>query len=257
LVNLVFRVPTGVSVRAATLFGELRVEKLSGAVEARAAGGAIALDSLGDDATAEAVSGQIKATAIAGVLRAVTKSGDIEVERLERGGSLTSVSGDIRAHGVEGGILDVKSVSGDVSVEHVGLIAPLDVTVESVSGDAAIAHAYGNVTIKTVSGDAVGQRLAVTSLTGQAVSGDLSLALDTVFGGTLTTNTVSGDVRIAIPEGSNFRYTLVTRSGELGCEHPATDAVRSETMLSGTVGTGAGAVNAQTLSGDITITRKP
>ncbi|MBM3496338.1 MAG: DUF4097 domain-containing protein, partial [Armatimonadetes bacterium] len=88
------------------------------------------------------------------------------------------------------------------------------------------------------------------------VSGDLSLSLESSFGGTLTTNTVSGDVRIAIPDGSNFRYALVTRSGELGCEHPATDAARSETMLNGTVGTGAGTVNAQTLSGDILIARK-
>jgi hypothetical protein len=68
-------------------------------------------------------------------------------------------------------------------------------------------------------------------------------------------NTVSGDVVLALPEGSNARVSLGSTSGDLRCEHDATDITAGETLWTGQIGTGAGNINVQTLSGDARLTR--
>jgi DUF4097 and DUF4098 domain-containing protein YvlB len=253
LVNLVLRVPTGAAVRAATTFGEIRVEHIDGRVEVSNASGDVSLSGLGGEVRAEGVSGSIRAANLAGPVSLASKSGDLHAENLARGGSVVGISGDVRVTGAEGGRVEAKSVSGDVSVDNVGLKVPVDVTVESVSGDVKLVRAHGNIALKTVSGDAVAEHLDATTLQAQAVSGDLRLQLDAPLVGTLTTSTVSGDVNIDLPGTSNFRFTLTTQSGDLACAHAAHDGTRTDTLWSGTVGTGAGTVNVQTLSGDINL----
>jgi DUF4097 and DUF4098 domain-containing protein YvlB len=66
---------------------------------------------------------------------------------------------------------------------------------------------------------------------------------------------VSGDVKVAMPETSNFRFTLGTQSGDLECKLAAHDTVQSDTLYSGTVGAGAGTVTIQTRSGDVELDR--
>jgi len=254
LVNLSLRVPDQTSVRVATLFGEVHVESVLGTVEAQSTSGSVVLSGIGDAARVEVVSGSIRASEIGGSLRATAKSGDISCEGLKHGATVASVGGDITLRRVEGGRLEAKSVSGDVVGEDVGAQAPLDIAIETVSGDSRLIRAYGNIAIKTVSGDARAEQVDVASLSAQAVSGDLDIRIASEFVGAIQADTVTGDVRLALPSAGNFRYTLVTRSGDLSCDHPATDALRSDTVLSGTVGTGAGSINAKTLSGDITLT---
>jgi DUF4097 and DUF4098 domain-containing protein YvlB len=145
-------------------------------------------------------------------------------------------------------------VSGDVVGEDVGAEAPLDIAIETVSGDSRLIRAHGNIAIKTVSGDARAEHVDIAALSAQAVAGDLDIGVVSQFVGAIQADTVSGDIRLALPSAGSFRYTLVTRSGDLSCDHPAADALRSDTVLSGTVGTGAGSVNAKTLSGDIALT---
>jgi len=62
-------------------------------------------------------------------------------------------------------------------------------------------------------------------------------------------------VRINLPQTSNFRFTLTTQSGDLHCDHTAHDISHTETLWTGTVGTGAGTVTVQTLSGDVHLGR--
>ena len=163
------------------------------------------------------------------------------------------MSGDVYVAHVEGGRVEAKSISGDVTVEHAGQQAPIDVALESVSGDLNLNQARGNIALKTVSAEVSANHLDATTLQSQAVSGDVSLQLDKPFIGTLTTNTVSGDVSLHFPNDSNFRFTLATQSGSLACDLAATDGAQSDTLRTGTIGTGAGTVTVQTLSGDVLI----
>jgi DUF4097 and DUF4098 domain-containing protein YvlB len=250
-VNLRIEVPAGMSLRLGTTYGAIRVENVAGQVECHAISGEVVLENVQGEARAESISGDIRASEIGGALHLTSKSGSLSAERLSRGGSVVGVSGDVRVQFVEGGRLEARSISGDVLVEQVGQSAPLDIAAESVSGDVKVTHARGNMTLKTVSGDIHAEHLEVTTLQGQAVSGDIHLRLDADFVGTLSTNTVSGDVAVHIPETSNFRFTLVTQSGDLRCDHALSNASRTDTLWTGTVGTGAGNVSIQTLSGDV------
>ena len=92
--------------------------------------------------------------------------------------------------------------------------------------------------------------LSATRLQAQTVSGDVTLKLKDAFSSTMQVNTVSGDVAIALPEGSNVRLSLSTTSGEVRCDCEAQDVQASETLWTGQIGTGAGTLNVQTISGD-------
>ena len=158
--------------------------------------------------------------------------------------------GTFGAKGVEQGQLG--GVFG-ISVDKAGNVAPVDVAVESVSGDVRLEQVEGNITLKTVSGDSSALHLAASTLQCKAISGDVTLQLDAPFSGTLSCTTVSGQVRIAVPAGSNFRYTLDTQSGDITCGVEARETSSTETLRNGVVGTGAGTVSVQTLSGDIAL----
>lgn len=157
---------------------------------------------------------------------------------------------------IEGGRVDAKSASGDVVVRGAGVQAPLDVNVESVSGDVDLTDAHGNITIKTTSGDITAARIAAVTLQAQSVSGDLSVCVSAAFSGTFTATTVSGDVSVRVPDGSNYRFALDSHTGSLECETAAVNTVHTDRMWAGTVGTGAGMLTVQTVSGDINLTNR-
>ncbi|MCC6728106.1 MAG: DUF4097 family beta strand repeat protein [Chthonomonadales bacterium] len=250
-VSLTLHVPGPAALRLATTFGAAEVRDMSGSVEVHTVSGSVGFEELSGSVRAEGVSGAMRAVGVSGHLGFSSKSGDLSAERLSKGGSLVAVSGDVRATDVDGGRLEARSVSGDVRVERAGVGAPIDLSVESVSGDVHLASARGNVALKTVSGDAVAEDLNATMVQAQAVSGDMRIHMHSPLTGTLTTSTVSGDVEIRLPGESSFRFTLATQSGELRCEHTAHDVDRTDTLWTGTVGTGVGVVNVQTLSGDV------
>ncbi len=256
-VNLRLHVPDSVALRLGTIFGEIRVENQAGAVEAHTISGAVSFDNLKGDARAEGISGDMRAANIGGALNLASKSGNIRAESLSRGATVTCVSGDISITGVEGGRLEAKSVSGDVKIEKAGKESPLDLTAESVSGDISLKGAGGNITLKTVSGDVSGDELNALTLQAQTVSGDVKVSLTAPFAGTLSTNTVSGDVSIAAPTGSNFRFSIGTQSGDLSCDYEAHDTTKTDTLWTGTIGTGTGNVNIQTRTGDVKLAKAP
>ena len=97
------------------------------------------------------------------------------------------------------------------------------------------------------------ENLSATRLQAQTVSGDVTLKLKDAFSGTMQVNTVSGDVAITLAEGSNVRLSLSTTSGDLKCEWEAQDVHASETLWTGQIGSGAGTLNVQTISGDAKI----
>ena len=254
-IDIELKVPKSAQVRLCTRFGDIEVSEFDGRAETVATAGKLNLHDLGGEARGETTSGDIKAERIGGAVTVATQSGDIYAETIWRGLAANTVSGDVTVKGIEGGKVECKSVSGDVKAEGLGLENPLDITLESISGDVTTLEAKGNIAIKAVSGDISAEKLTVTRFQAQTVSGDIKSILSELFSGTMQVNTVSGDVTLALVEGSNVRATLSTHSGDLRCEHDAHDVNATETLWTGQIGTGAGTVNVQTLSGDIHLLR--
>lgn len=252
-VDLEVRLPRSASVRISTHFGTIDASGMDGRTEAVSTTGAISLHDLGGDARGESASGDMSIARVEGSATVATQSGDIAAEDVRKGLTANTASGDVRAQNIEGGRVECKSVSGDTSAEGIGRLAPLDITVESISGDASLKDANGSIALKAVSGDVQASDVTSNRLQAQTVSGDVSLALREPFAGTLNANTVSGDVSILLPRGSNVRVSLTTSSGELHCDHVAEVSSSTETLWSGQIGTGAGTLNVQTISGDTQI----
>ena len=254
-VDLELKVPKSIHARISTRFGKIEITGIEGRAEAVTTSGHIKMSSIGADARCESASGSIHLEKILGCATVATQSGNIEARAISRGISANSASGDVCAEEIEGGRVECKSVSGDVTVSKVGLSNPVDITVESISGALSLADAIGNIGLKAVSGDVSADRITASRLQAQTVSGDVSVNMKESFSGTVQLNTVSGDVSLGLPEGSNARVTLGSTSGDLRCDHEATDANASDTLWTGQIGTGAGTITVQTLSGDAHILR--
>jgi len=254
-VDIELRVPRSALVRASTTYGDIEASVLDGRVEAVTRTGALRLHDLGGDVRGETVTGELRLDRILGSVTVATQSGSISADSIQRGLTANTASGEVTAVGIEGGRVECKSVSGDVKAERIGLQAPLDITVESVSGDVTLKEASGNIALKAVSGDVTTAAIKTTRLQAQTVSGDVEVHLVEAFSGTMQVNTVSGDVEIALVEGSNVRTSLSTTSGELRCDYDAHEVVATDRLWTGQIGTGAGTLNVQTISGDAHIQR--
>ena len=249
--DLELRVPRNASnVRVNTRYGTVELTELDGLAEGVTTSGELYLHDLAGDARGETANGALKLERIAGSATVATQSGDITADDIRHGLTANTASGDVKATNVEGGRVECKSVSGDASLERAGLQGAQEIIVESVSGNATLMDASGSIGIKAVSGDVKAENLSATRLQAQTVSGDVTLKLKDAFSSTMQVNTVSGDVAIALVDGSNVRLSLATTSGELKCDFDAQDVNAGETLWTGQIGTGAGTLTVQTISGD-------
>lgn len=159
-----------------------------------------------------------------GALNVTTASGDIEVDRVSGGVNVKSASSDFSAREIGSGV-NIQTASGDIDIETAH--GPLNVT--SVSGDISIAEAYDNVNANSVSGDQ---------------------SHDAVMQGVVAAHSVSGDVTIGVRRGSKAYLDCTTVSGDTTSELDMTgEPPASEGPLV--------EIRAQTVSGDIRITRAP
>ena len=242
--------PANAQVRVSTRYGDISVTDFESRVETSTTSGDIAIENVGGDVRCETASGDITLRTILGSVTAATESGDIDAASIQRGLIANSASGDVTATDIEGGRVECKSVSGDVNVSGVGAAAPVDVVVESVSGDASLTGASGNIALKAVSGDIHADELVANRVQAQTVSGNVELKLHATFSGTVQISTVSGDVELGLPVDTNARLSMSTTSGDLRCDHDASSVIAAETLWQGQIGTGAGTVNVQTISGN-------
>ncbi len=249
-VNIELILPKSVQPRVSTRFGAVSITAIDAKIEAVTTAGKLSLSQLGGDVRAETASGAIDATDIGGTATVATESGDIVVDNIRKGVSANSASGDVTARNIEGGRVECKSVSGDVWVENIGALAPLDVVAESLSGGVKLTGAAGNIALKAVSGNISADQLVANRVQAQTVSGDVMVKIHTAFSGTVQISTVSGDVELGLPTDTNARVSLSTTSGDLRCDHDAQSVVAANTLWTGQIGTGAGNVTVQTISGD-------
>jgi hypothetical protein len=159
-------------------------------------------------------------------LRTKTASADIDVTGSLDGIDVNTVSGDLRVRGEAVDDVTVRSVSGDVELEHVGG----KLLVQSVSGDVRAGRSGGDVDLKSVSGD---------------------IRIDALSAGEVRFTSVSGDVEFGIAQGSLLDVDAGSTSGDLTSEVPlASDP--------GMAGAGDGptvVVRGRTISGDVRVFR--
>jgi hypothetical protein len=160
-------------------------------------------------------------------------------------------------------------------------------TVRGVSGDTTLVRISGAVRADTVSGDLEAQSVS-GDLRYNSVSGDLTVIEGT--GASVRADSVSGDMVVdlgtesgsesgtAAARPTDIRLTTVSGEVAIRLPHPADATVRAETAsgalanafddllvsgdwgakkITGTLGSGAGTLQASTVSGAIALLRKP
>jgi DUF4097 and DUF4098 domain-containing protein YvlB len=180
--------------------------------------------------------------------------------RVPEGSKLTATthSADLRASGR----LDsarVQTASGDVAADRCRTLS-----VQSASGDAAVAEVLEELAIQTASGDVrvgrVGGKLTIQGVSGDirvetaegdarvaAVSGDV--ALESVAGSQVKVESVSGDVEVGVRRGCRVHVDATSVSGHMRSELDLDDAP---------VGAADGPLvdlRVRTVSGDVDVVR--
>ncbi len=126
---------------------------------------------------------------------------------------LTTAAADMKVRGrVQS--LEVKSASGDLLVN--GEIER-EAVVKTVSGDIRLEHVGGELRVQTVSGD-VSARAVGGSIVSKTVSGDLRV--ESVREGHVTAQSVSGDIELGVAAGTNLDVDAGSVSGDLASEVP-------------------------------------
>jgi hypothetical protein len=165
-----------------TASGDTQIEKANGTTRIKTASGDVHIDDVASSLDVQSVSGDLHVGAVHGDIRAQLVSGDVHVR--DAGGSISTntVSGDQRFEGVQRGRIELKAISGDVTVG-VRTGARVYVDANTVSGstssefelsdtpaaapapDAPLVELF----VKTVSGDVrIERALAAVELTEQS-----------------------------------------------------------------------------------------
>lgn len=167
-----------------------------------------------------------------------------------------SVSGNLTVSGIKG-IVAAETVSGNVTASALAGQASL----KSVSGNVQVnaSTVTGDVTVNSVSGDVTARTLRARGVSASTVSGDI--ALQDAACDRATVKSMSGNVEIAGPLNRSARYELKSHSGDVrvlvdgktGFELEATTwsgALSSDLKLAGaTSGGGETGMRQRTLQG--------
>jgi hypothetical protein len=164
------------------------------------------------------------------------------------------VSADAVVSGITGDT-KVKSVSGNVTLD--GLAA--DISAQTVSGDLETRRVQGKLRFTTVSGDLTVVDGFSAQVKAETVSGDVTLDLDVAPGARIDLNSVSGDVTLRLPDSAGLQVEAKTMSGSLDSAFDGVvrDGKPGRSTMRGSLGSGDGLLQAKTVSGDITLLRRP
>jgi len=147
---------------------------------------------------------------------------------LEADLQIDSVSAQVDVSGVAPRELSIDSVSGDVAVA----AAPREATIDSVSGDLTLTLNRADVNIESVSGAVRLRGRLGTKVKVGTVSGRIDVAVRDTAVRALSGATVSGDMRIATALAGNGRIQLESVSGDVGLSLPrnVSASVRGESF---------------------------
>jgi Putative adhesin len=173
-----------------------------------------------------------------------TKAADVEARGDYGRADVKTASGDVSVEHATGA--EVKTASGDVHVERVD--GTLDV--KSASGDVAVGTVARGATIQLVSGD-LWVREANASLSANTVSGDQRI--EAVGQGRVDLKAISGDINVGVRRGTRLFVDANTVSGSTSSEVELGDSPGGDGPSDGPLVE----VFAKTVSGDVRIERAP
>jgi hypothetical protein len=184
-------------------------------------------------------------------LEASLVSADLSVSAIDGNQKLQTVSGDIS--GSAGGNLQVNTVSGDVRMSTHDDHA---MQVKSISGDITVSGADGDVRVSTVSGDA---ELTLGNLSNahiESVSGDMKVSSTLTPSGQFDASSISGDLHVKFTAQPDADIEVQSFSGDISnCfgPKPTEEHYGPGSRLSFRSGKGGGRVHIDTKSGDVSI----
>lgn len=177
------------------------------------------------------------------------------------------VSATASVKGLDGGEIEVDSISGKVGID----ARSPKVSVDSVSGNVELSGQIGDVEVGTVSGDVIaphiGSRGKLETVSGDirtgggpfrelsmnTVSGDIDVNGSLADGGSIDVDSMSGDVTIELPAALSARIDASSFSGSLRSDFGSVEEHEHGpgSELKATAGDGSGSITLETFSGDI------
>jgi DUF4097 and DUF4098 domain-containing protein YvlB len=185
-------------------------------------------------------------------LNVSTVSAEVSVTRVTGEQRLQSVSGDVSSE-MAGEDVEAKTVSGDVVLRGEG--KPSVVTVTTVSGDAQVRRAAGEIVANSVSGSLNLDLESITRARARTTSGDVALEGPLASDARVDAETISGELVLDFKKPVNAEFEIESFSGDIeNCFGPKAQA-KSEygpgSELNFKEGTGSARVRAHSMSGDI------
>lgn len=149
----------------------------------------------------------------------------------------------------------VKSVSGEITLDGVAG----HVQADTVSGALDGRDVDGTVCFKSVSGGLTLADGALTLLEADSINGQIAADVSLDASGRMRISTISGDVTVRLPADSDARVRLHSTSGNVRSEFDAlrTSMSPGSHTVSGNVGGGSGNVSVNSVSGAVTLLRRP
>ena len=176
----------------------------------------------GSDLCLRASSADLDATGTLGAVDVKTASGDVSLEDVARV-ELNTASGDLRVRDVDGAV-DFRTASGDATVRRCGGLLSANL----VSGDLSVGEAAAGLAVTTVSGD---------------------VRVHAAGGGGIRIQAVSGDVHLAIKPGERLYIDANSVSGTMSSELGLEDGPPADSTIP------VSEVRVRTVSGDLQIVR--
>ncbi|KQV23772.1 MULTISPECIES: DUF4097 family beta strand repeat-containing protein [unclassified Kitasatospora] len=186
-----------------------------------------------------------KREAVAEVSLTVPAGSEVKIGSASADTTVSGVTGQVTVYGASGettlvgltGRTEVKTVSGDVNAQ-------------SVAGELRVNTVSGHLTVVAGTGD---------KLVAKSVSGSVTLDVDTATPTDLHVNTVSGPVAVRLPSQADAKVELGSTGGELSStfEELTVSGGWGTRKLSGQLGSGTGRLQVSTVSGAVTVQRRP
>jgi hypothetical protein len=149
----------------------------------------------------------------------------------------------------------VKGVSGEITLDGVAG----DVQADTVSGALEGRDVDGAVRFKSVSGDLTLADGSLSLLAADNINGQIAADVSLAAAGAMRISTISGDVTLRLPADSDARVRLHSTSGNVSSEFDSlrTSISPASHTVSGNVGGGSGRVSVNSVSGAVTLLRRP
>ena len=159
------------------------------------------------------------------------------------------VSGNVIIQEIETAQLNIKTVSGDIKIEE--LIAE-NTWASSTSGDIIVNDYTGDMDADSTSGDIrLTDGRENEDVYASTVSGDILIEQEAVSD--MKLGSTSGDVRVKVPEDSQFYLDISTVTGDIKQDFSIKVFSSGRRDLEGEVGNGDERIMISTVSGDVTI----